>query len=172
MIISTVIQNIPHKVWTYSFVAVNLHPRHRMTFHDWIKKISPAVKTGEIAYFRNHKGSYYYAMPSVWKNIYAPIQIEVMCIIESFFEEAPPGKSPWIKEKKLSLVFSPLEKIPWIKIYHMVAKEHPEVIDGRGRLIAVDVLDSEEEAEDVSIDHDDAASDENDGSGLVGAGVT
>ena len=45
MVISTAIQNIPAKVWTDSFVAVNLHPHHRMTFHDWIKKISPAVKT-------------------------------------------------------------------------------------------------------------------------------
>ena len=47
MIISTATQNIPAKVWTDSFVAVNLHPHHRMTFHDWIKNISPDVKTGE-----------------------------------------------------------------------------------------------------------------------------
>ena len=51
MIIYTAIQNIPAKVWTDTFVDVNLHPNHRMTFHDWIKKISPAVKTGETAYF-------------------------------------------------------------------------------------------------------------------------
>ena len=54
----------------------------------------------------------------------------------------------------------------------MVAKEHNEVIEGRRRLIAMDVLDSEEVAEDASIDYDDAALDEYDGSGLVGAGVT
>ena len=54
----------------------------------------------------------------------------------------------------------------------MVAKEHPEVIEGRQRLIAVYVLDSEEEAEDYSIDHDDAALDKEDGTGLVGEGVT
>ena len=40
---------------------------------------------------------------------------------------------------------------------HMVAKDHPEVIEGRRRLIGVDVLDSEEAAEDASIVHDDAA---------------
>ena len=54
----------------------------------------------------------------------------------------------------------------------MVAKEHPEVIEGRRRLIAVDILDSEEAAEDTSIVHDDATFDEEDGSGLLGAGVT
>ena len=73
MIISTAIQNIPDKVWTYSFVAINLHPHHHMTFHDCIKKISTAVKTGETAYFRNHEGSYYDAMPSVWKNMSVPV---------------------------------------------------------------------------------------------------
>ena len=54
----------------------------------------------------------------------------------------------------------------------MEAKEHPEVIEGSQRLIAVGVLDSEEAAEDASIIHDDAALDEEDGSGLVGAVVT
>ena len=39
MIISTSIQNIPAKVWTDSFVYVNLNPHHRMKFHDWIKNI-------------------------------------------------------------------------------------------------------------------------------------
>ena len=54
----------------------------------------------------------------------------------------------------------------------MVAKEHPKVIKRRRRLIDVGVLDSEEAAEDAAIDHDDSALDEEDGSGLVGAGVT
>ena len=39
-------------------------------------------------------------------------------------------------------------------------------------MVSVDVLDSEEADEDTSIVHDDAAFDEEDGSGLVGAGVT
>ena len=82
MIISTTIQNISAKVWTDSFVAVNLHPHHRMTFHDWIKNISPDVKTGDTEHFRNHEGSYYDAMSSVWKNMSVPVQREVMCIMD------------------------------------------------------------------------------------------
>ena len=39
-------------------------------------------------------------------------------------------------------------------------------------MIAVDVLDSEEAAEDASIVHDAAAEIEEDGSGLVGVGLT
>ena len=37
-------------------------------------------------------------------------------------------------------------------------------------MIAVDVIDSDEAAEDTSIVHDDDAFDEEDGSGLVGSG--
>ena len=39
MITYTATQNIPDKVWTDSFVAVNLHPNHSMNFHYWIKKV-------------------------------------------------------------------------------------------------------------------------------------
>ena len=45
MIISTAIQNVPAKVWTDYFVAVNLHFHHCLSFFGWIKKIVPAVKT-------------------------------------------------------------------------------------------------------------------------------
>ena len=62
----------------------------------------------------------------------------------------------------VSRSFFSLEEIHKIKICHMVAKEHPEVIEGRRWLIAVDVLDSEEAAEDASIIHDDSDLDEED----------
>ena len=44
----------------------------------------------------------------------------------------------------LSLIhLVPLDQIPEIKIFHMVASEHPEVIEGRRQLIAMYVLDSD-----------------------------
>ena len=96
-----------------------------------------------------------------------------MCIIDRFFKEAPPGNSPWTRENVFSFVrFFSLDEIPKIKICHMVAKERPEVIEGRRRLIAVDVLNSEEAAEDDSIVHNDADLYEEYGSGLAGAGFT
>ena len=71
----------------------------------------------------------------------------------------------------VSHFFGPLDQIPKIKIFHMVASEHLEVIEGRWRLIATDVLESEEADEDFSIDNDGAASDEEDESGSVEAGA-
>ena len=87
-----------------------------------------------------------------------PVRREVMCIIDRFFREAPPGESPWTKENVMYLVrFFSLDKITKIKICHMVSKDYPEVIEARQQLTAVDVLESEETAEDAYIVHDDAA---------------
>ena len=94
MIISTAIQNIPAKVWTYSFVSVNLHPHHRLDFTGWIKKIAPAVKAVNTEYFWNHKGSYYDDIPSVRKNMTVIKRREAMYVIDSFTAETPHGKSP------------------------------------------------------------------------------
>ena len=89
MIISTAIQNIPAKVWIDSFVSVNLHPHHRLSFSGWIKNIPSAVNTGETEYFRNHKGSYYDAMPYVSKKMTVIKIRELMYVIDSFTAENP-----------------------------------------------------------------------------------
>lgn len=34
-------------VWESSFIAVNMHPLHRIPFEDWMQKISPFVKAAE-----------------------------------------------------------------------------------------------------------------------------
>ena len=50
-------------------------------------------------------------------------------------------------KKVLSLIrFVPLDQIPKIKICHMVASEHYEVIEWRQRFIAIYVLDSNKAA--------------------------
>ena len=54
----------------------------------------------------------------------------------------------------------------------MIASEHPEVIEGSQRLIAVDVLEPEEAGQDGSIDINVSASDEEDESGFGEAGVS
>ena len=154
MIIYTAIQNIPDKLWTDSFVAVNLYPHHRLSFSGWIKNIALAVKTGETAYFWNHIGSYYDAISSVWKNATIIKIRELIYVIDSFTAETPNVNSLWTKRNILSIIyFVPLDQTARIKICHMVASEHPDVIEGRRRLIATNVLYSEEASEDGSIDN-------------------
>ena len=72
----------------------------------------------------------------------------------------------------LSLIhFFRLDQIPKLKICHIVAIEYPEVVEGRRWLIHTDVLDSEEAAEDGSIDDGVADSDEENESGSGEAGM-
>ena len=59
---------------------------------------------------------------------------------------------------------SPLTN-PERKICNIVVSEHPEMIEGRLRLVATDVLDSKEAAENFSICDDGAALDDEDESG-------
>ena len=82
MTISTTIQHIPIKLWIDSFVAFNIHPHHRLYFSGLIKDISPAVDTGETAYFWNYKGSYYDAIPSVWEKVTVIKQRELLYVID------------------------------------------------------------------------------------------
>ena len=60
----------------------------------------------------------------------------------------------------LSFVFFTLEQTTKIKICHMVATEHPELIEGRRRLIATDVIDYEESVEYGLIDNSGSDQDE------------
>lgn len=34
-------------VWETSFIAVNLHPNHHISFDDWLEKIDPFVTAAE-----------------------------------------------------------------------------------------------------------------------------
>ena len=66
----------------------------------------------------------------------------------------------------MSLIcFVPLDQTPNIKMCHMVASEHRGLIEGRRRLIATDIIDSDEASGDAYIDNDGASLDEEDGSG-------
>ena len=122
MIIYTAIQNIPTKVWTDSFISINLHTHHRLYFYGWIKNIEPAVKTGKTSYFRNHEGSYYDAMPSVWKNMTVIKRREAMYVIDPFTAETPHVNSLWEKKFLLSFNLPPLTKSPiqkyaiWLRV--------------------------------------------------------
>ena len=120
MVISTAIQKNSAKVWTDYFVAVNLHPHHRMTFPDWIKKISPAVKTGDTAYFLTMKVHTMMPCHLFGKRCMYLFKDRQCVLLIAFFREAPPGESPWTKENVMSIVrFFSLDEIPKIKICHM-----------------------------------------------------
>ena len=95
-----------------------------------------------------------------------------MYVIDRFTTQTPHGKYQWEKQNVLSLIcFFTLEQTTKIKICHMVATEHPELIEGRRRLIATDVIDYEEAVEYGLIDNSGSDQDEQYDSGLGETGV-
>ena len=96
-----------------------------------------------------------------------------MSIIDCFAAETPHVKSPWMKENVISLIwFVSLDQIPNMKICHMVACQHPEVVEGRQCLIDTNIIDPEDTYYYGSIDDDDDALDKEDDSGLGEAGLS
>ena len=82
-----------------------------------------------------------------------------MSIIYIFVSENPDGKYPWTIFLSLIYFFA-LGQSNKIKIRHMVASKGTKVIEWRRQLIATEILDPEDAAEDGSIDDSVDTSDE------------
>ena len=55
-------------LWVNSFIAVNLHPRHMLSFSDWCKKISPFMQSADsFELVTQNKVNEYKLLPAVWK---------------------------------------------------------------------------------------------------------
>ena len=54
--------------WVRSFMSVNMHPKHRLPFEDWLRKIATCIQTSDAA-FKKEVGSMtiFDAMPTFWK---------------------------------------------------------------------------------------------------------
>ena len=52
-------------VWESSFIAVNMHPHHRVNLEDWLEKIAPDVRAA--AKFEKEHVDYNSLLPRVWK---------------------------------------------------------------------------------------------------------
>jgi hypothetical protein len=146
-VILVAIKSLPLSLWESSFIRVNLHPHHRMSFEDWIKKIYDKVKTGETKYTRTNDDSYYDAMPAVWKNMSTEHWHKVLSIIDEF--EAGTNENDgvaWSKEHCLLLLpYCKLQDKPKLWICHQVARTvDPGVIVGARQVIARESDEDEE----------------------------
>jgi hypothetical protein len=68
-------------MWVASFKKVNLHPDHRISFIDWIKKIDEKVEVGEH-FFSKRNDSCFEAMPSFWHRLTIEARHEAVSLID------------------------------------------------------------------------------------------
>jgi hypothetical protein len=129
----------PEKDWINSFIKVNMHPDHRVSFKLWLERIEESVKTGE-KYFKGRL-TLYDAMPAVWKGLSEKLRRIICTRIDRFYEDArtnlnDPNENPWNKENILSLVqHIPLDEVAHIRSSYLAAKIDPLVFKTETRVV-------------------------------------
>ena len=55
------------EIWINSFIAVNLHPKHRLPFLNWCKKIAPFMKEPDsFDLVVQNNVDPYHLLPAIW----------------------------------------------------------------------------------------------------------
>ena len=58
------------ELWINSFIAVNLHPKHMLSFEDWCKKVSPFMQASDSFHLVNQdKVDEYQLLPLMWQTM-------------------------------------------------------------------------------------------------------
>jgi hypothetical protein len=70
--------------WITSFISVNMHPKYRLPFGDWMQKIVSCIQTSDAA-FKKELGSMtiFDAMPTFWKAWTPVMREEVVAKIDA-----------------------------------------------------------------------------------------
>ena len=105
-----------------SFIKVNLHPHHRVSFKEWIMQIDAQVATGEAAYTRANEESIFDAMPGFWKAMKIEERQQVIQRINTLKQEV--GEQMWLNKTHLLSLSElvPLEHVPKLRICQQVVK--------------------------------------------------
>ena len=110
--------------WINSFIRVNLHPDHRLSFVDWIKKIESQVVAGES--FFKCRTSLYDILPQFWKQMSVDDRNSVVTTIDGFYESDQPT---WSKDNINELLeYVPLADVVRLRGCYWTAKTDGSVI--------------------------------------------
>ena len=110
--------------WINSFIRVNLHPDHRLSFIDWIKKIESQVVAGES--FFKCRTSLYDILPKFWKTMTPIDRAAVVTIIDEFYSSDEPT---WSNNNiNVLLQYAQLKDIVRLRACYWTAKQDKTVI--------------------------------------------
>ena len=149
-ILIVAIKNLSTDIWRKSFIKVNLHPKHRVPFDKWRKRIGSHLACGEAAYTRKNIKSLSDAMPALWKNLSVQNRHRVISIIDKMNSDALKTQSnAWLQKTNLMKLskFVKLDDVYKLRACHAIAKQDPDVI-----VNYVSVNDDEEETPICSVD--------------------
>ena len=120
------LKRIKAAAWIESFTKVNLHPRYRVPFTVWLRKIDSKLSSGE---FFASQTSLFDAMPAMWKNMTVEDRHDVVSMIDGFYKDtASDGKPVWTTINVLRLVkYVPLADVGKLRCCYLAAKRDPSL---------------------------------------------
>ena len=96
------LQKVNGQQWVKSFIKVNQHPDHRVSFQEWAAKIDDKLVGDK---FFIHRPSLWDAMPSFWKKLTVENRRKLCTLIDEFHRKAEFDEcSPWKKENLMLLM--------------------------------------------------------------------
>jgi len=121
---------IKKNTWINSFIKVNLHPKFRMPFVDWIKKLEADGVMASGKQFYGDETYLYDAMPAFWKRMKPDQREDLIQHIDTMLRKHhEANESPWNKDNIQGLVkFLPLEDIAKARACYYAAKKDDRVI--------------------------------------------
>ena len=143
-ILIVAMNNLKEDVWIKSFKKVNLHPKYRVGYNEWLNKIKSHIVTGETAYTRANTTSMYDAMPAMWKNFTPETRNRILSIINTATLNEP---NPWVNKSFLLRLsqFVKIDDVAKLRICHQVAKQDPSVIVTHSQGVIANVDDSDDD---------------------------
>ncbi|KAI2491962.1 hypothetical protein MHU86_22582 [Fragilaria crotonensis] len=120
------LKRVKASAWIESFTKVNLHPRFRISFDLWLKKID-----GKLSHhkFFSNRTSLFDAMPAVWKKLSVEDRHAVVTLIDGFYASNEFQDVPiWTKGNVLQLVkYVPIGDVGKLRSSYLAAKIDPSV---------------------------------------------
>lgn len=116
--------------WKKSFIRVNLHPQHRVSIMEWLKKIEQTVAVGD-RFFTAHNSSLFDAMPAFWQKLTVEARHKCMAVIDECHNTVEPGSKVWSKDNVRKLrEFCDFDHIPMLRACYLAAKNDGSVLIG------------------------------------------
>jgi len=127
--------------WINSFKRVNMHPKHRVSFNDWMKKLADRGILSEGGNkFYEERGSMLDAMPACWMRLSVEQRREVIDIIDRLFAQAKADGTPviWTKEVIVELMkYVHKDDTLKLRACYLAWKKDDQVVSGEAVVVAV-----------------------------------
>ena len=124
--------------WIVSFKTVNMHPKQRVKFSDWLIKISFVLQTTDAAFkTKLYCATIFDAMTAFWKACMPDLIQEVVYAINQLFAGCLPDEYVFgCKHHLMELTkFVPIDKMKQLRVVCMASKREPSLITMRNEYL-------------------------------------